>query len=261
MYDSLFSIGQVPSHVPLIDSLRPELQSKCSSEKLAKSGSVQDLKERLVCAWMERATSSHIFTWGGYCPGKAPSISTPTTTKQNDPPAPSGNATASGHAAVSGTATVSDAPSKDGDAVSAGSQPGAAAAGSEAAPSTGLVSGGACNSVLSKCETVKAGSKDMSSFFTTLNSTSPIRETQQGAIAEIVAAADVVVPVAAMVKICHTCSEDEHPLALLFGGQMCSFQLYIYISYIFISYIYIYVYSNYCRVSARIGSLEHMSKA
>lgn len=200
---------------------RQELLDLCTGSFLSKSGNMDTLRQRLVCHWMSKASPGELKLW-------SEGIPSPTALEHTSSAAPPLSETASSAAPVAAEPAASSA----GPASSAA--PAAQASSSSAAPAAEVVAGqtsspGAtlapatadpCQSVLSQCLMASNKVKDVSEMFTDLSQGPQIDPSEKEVKnAELIAAADVVMPVAGMVKILQALHEEGSNVALLLAGR------------------------------------------
>ena len=205
--------------------LRTDLVAECQKFFLSKTGNMDVLRERLVGNWLSRATDAEIETMAGDAPSKATQAMSSVTSENA-----ASSSKPESHPEPGPTPTKSATQS-----TASSAQPGASAG----APTEKE------QSVLGQCQMVSTAVEDKSSFFTDLGKGLQIAKHETSKkTADIIQDADVVLPVAAMVKILHALSDDASNVAFLLGGwgftqtdsntcEICQYGLYI--------FIYIYV--------------------
>lgn len=177
----------------------------CTKEHLAKTGNMSLLRERLVNSWLRTRTLKDIALWAD---GKPDSAALASVEK------PSSGAESSNSKPVateSSTAAPSDAQPSCGNSVVAG-------AGGGGEDTAAQPSGSQSASALAGCQIVLKATKDKTDLFTDLNAGPPLPDQTTETTAEIVGQADVLVPVAAFVKLTQVLADHPLQVALIFAG-------------------------------------------
>lgn len=180
----------------LLHTPRTDLLDLCGKAFLGKTGKMEVLRERLVSSYMHSAAS-----WDADGdPSAAPAL--PNSGVKNAKDAEGAMSSSEGAAPPGSSPTL-------GMPVS-----------SHASSSSKTVPPKKSDSVLNQCQLVTQPVKDATGIFTDLEQ-GPAVIVNDGVnkTAEIVAGADVVIPVAAMVKILHGLDTDPTYVTLLIAGQ------------------------------------------
>lgn len=176
----------------------------CADAFLSKKGNMDALRDRLVGSWMAKAKVAEISLWA-----------------KGIPPSPSAKEVAALPAVAASSSSANEsAPSLPAAcAQSTGQGAGANAPSASADPPGNAVNRSQSQSVLESCQLVIQPATDMSNFFTDLDKGPQIGKDEiTRSTADIIAEADVVIPVAAMVKMLHALHEDGSGVALLIAG-------------------------------------------
>lgn len=187
---------------------------------------MQELRDRLTAEFLNLATTKDIEYWAPGKPFIAPAATTasPTAAPSKAPVQPAAPA-------VQPAATVEPfAAAADAAATAAPTEatvePFAAAA--DAAANSGSGGHGDGPSVLASCQIVCQPAENMTEVFTDLDKGPALgKQDLAETAAEIIAAADVVLPIAAMVKIFQGVRDDQANVALLLAGKPRYFILYL----------------------------------
>lgn len=172
---------------------------------MKKSGTMDALRERLVCRWMNHASEDDLnVAAGAVLPDAGSSDAGPQVATE---------ATPQKTVAKTPPATQQTPESEPVHAMSS------VAASSSATSSHAKVPEEKGQSVLNQCQPVSTPSKDVSGIFTDLNQGPQLEPDTANKTVDIVSEADVVLPVAAMVKILQGVNDNAENVAFLLAGQ------------------------------------------
>ena len=169
------------------------MKQRCGEFDLSKAGTIQALRERLVCHFMSSSTSKTLEAWSHKPETESATPAASPPKAQDSPPATASAGEAPDPAEMVTTAAQESETSRNG-----------------AGPSNQ-------GSVLTHSQCVDTPVRDLTHFFGDLEVGPALPTDEEKSMVEIIRAADVVLPVAALVKVLHGFIEDPDVAVLLAG--------------------------------------------